>query len=52
MKPPTGSSYKFPEVANKMINQIVYLPVHKDVAEEDLLNICRDAALVVQRSKL
>jgi perosamine synthetase len=43
IEPPAGSSYKDIEETNKMFASLIYFPLHKDVPEKDILEICTKA---------
>ena len=42
--PPVGSSYEQPEETNKMFKNLLYFPLHKDVPEKHVREICLKAA--------
>lgn len=41
--PPVGSSYEEPAETNKMFENLLYFPLHKDVPEKDVREICAKA---------
>ena len=45
--PPVGSSYKVPEETNKMFSNLLYFPLHKDVPEKLVREICAKAAEIL-----
>ena len=45
--PPVGSSYKVPEETNKMFSNLLYFPLHKDVPEKQVREICAKAAEIL-----
>ena len=48
--PPVGSSYKVPEETNKMFANLLYFPLHKDVPEKQVREICAKAAEILNPS--
>jgi dTDP-4-amino-4,6-dideoxygalactose transaminase len=47
--PPVGSSYKFPQETNKMFSNLLYFPLHKDIPEKDIREICLKAAEILNQ---
>lgn len=52
VEPPIGTSFKFPENAARMINDMVYLPIHRNVPASEIVSMAKDASNIILSPKL